>query len=447
MDEPEGDDMRTHHEIQKRGARPWLGLALGLALAALPGTTWAQSFDICGCEGSPDSLGDFDSRDQATWPPGTSWAGGGSPHINIPLPDDGVLVFDSILLANTPNGFNNAYLTFPPNAANTPVTLLVRGSVTIASSDQITLDGGNGTSGNTAVAGTGGSPSNGAFAGGDGAYPLSNLEFNGGAGVGPGGGSGALGFSAANGGTFVGVPELRPMLGGSGGGGGGSSSASSGCSGGGGGGGGGAILIAANGTINITGSIEADGGAGGGRGNSGCASGGGGGSGGAIRLVANSIVGNGGIFARGGPNGGSSNNGLNGIIRMEALSNTYGTNHTPVAIRIAAPGPLTNPITPTVAITGIDGAATPETPIGYLGRIDMIVPAPGAIQMDLETSAVPSGTDVEVTVKPKLGDPPIVERVTLDAADCAAGVCTAAVSIDLDPGAYIVEARATFETP
>ena len=119
----------------------------------------------------------------------------------------------------------------------------------------------------------------------------------------------------------------------------------------------------------------------------------------------------------------------------------------PVAIRIAAPGPLVNPVTPTVAITNIDGALTPADPQGFLGEIDMIVAAPGSIQMDLETSSVPSGTDVEVTVKPKVGADPIVERVTLSAGNCVSGVCQASVLVDLDPGAYIVEARATFEAP
>jgi hypothetical protein len=60
---------------------------------------------------------------------------------------------------------------------------------------------------------------------------------------------------------------------------------------------------------------------------------------------------------------------------------------------------------------------------------------------------VPTGTDLEVTVKPKVGAPPFSQRVTLTPASCTGGTCNTAVSFDLAAGAYIVEARATFETP
>ncbi len=435
--------MERRNTLTRRST--WLtGFVLaGLALALAP-SAQAQSFDICGCEGSPDSLGDFVSGDPETWPEGTQYSSGSS-FIGLPPTEDGVHVFDNVTISNLPSG-RQAYLYFQRNGKNSPATLLVSGNLVIGSGDQINVDGGPGTSGNGSVAGLGGNGSPGGFAGGDAAFPASNLETDGGAGVGPGGGLGSVGYAAGGGGVFVGTPELRPLLGGSGGGGGG---ATAGCSSGagGGGGGGGAVLIAVNGTVTVTGSIEADGGNGGSTSNGNCATGGAGGSGGAIRILANQVVGNGGIFARGGAAGYLSNGGSPGVIRMEVISNSYGTNTDPVALRLAAPGPLANPITPMVAITAIDGAATPAEPIGYLGDMDMIVSAPGSIQMDLETSAVPSGTDVEVTVKPKLGDPPIVERVTLEAANCSAGVCTAAVNVDLDPGAYIVEARATFETP
>ncbi len=139
---------------------------------------------------------------------------------------------------------------------------------------------------------------------------------------------------------------------------------------------------------------------------------------------------------------------MGGRIRMEAIFNTFAADNTsPVAVRAPAPGPLVNPITPTVRITGIDGAATPANPIGFQNAVDMIVDAPGIIQVDLATTDVPAGTDVVVTVKPKVGAPPVSQNVTLAAGSCASGACVAATNFDLAAGAYIVEARATFQTP
>jgi hypothetical protein len=100
-----------------------------------------------------------------------------------------------------------------------------------------------------------------------------------------------------------------------------------------------------------------------------------------------------------------------------------------------------------VRIARVQGADTPVNPIGHLGQIDMIVSAPGQVQLDLATQDVPSGTDVLVTVKPKLGAAPISQRITLGAADCAGGACAVDATFDLIPGAYIAEARATFEVP
>jgi hypothetical protein len=255
------------------------------------------------------------------------------------------------------------------------------------------------------------------------------------------------------GGTFVGVPELRPLLGGSGGGGGRSITGTSNASAGGGGGGGGAILIVANGTIDIQsgGQILADGGTGGNR-YSTPATAGAGGSGGAIRLLANRIQGSGTLYARGGAPGDTGtyggNAGVAGRIRMEAIFNTFAADNTsPIAVRAPAPGPLVNPITPAVRITGIDGAATPANPIGFQNAVDMVIDAPGVIQVDLATADVPAGTDVEVTVKPKVGALPVSQNMTLAAGSCTAGACVAATNFDLPAGAYIVEARATFQTP
>ncbi len=261
----------------KRGGT--LGVLLVLVcVLTWPGVSLAQ-LDICGCAGNPNSLGAFDTTDATTYPPGTT---SGNTFLTIPLPEDGILIFDSFTVQPRPSDSGNfLQVFFAPNEANTPVTLLVRGDVTTALRGNINVSGSRGTSGSSGVNGIGALGGNGGFRGGDGAYQLVNFANDGGAGFGPGGGAPgtASPFTTGDGGTFLGVPELLPRLGGSGGGGGASTSGSLNCSAGGGGGGGGAILIAANGTITVNGSVIADGG---GRGfnAAGCSSTGGGGSGG-----------------------------------------------------------------------------------------------------------------------------------------------------------------------
>jgi hypothetical protein len=446
--------MSNQRREQSRGA---VALAALLCALVAVGDAGAQSFDFCGCAGSPNSLGNFSSADPSTWPPGTTlvndFYGGCEDAIRVPLPADGVLVFDSITVVRDARGCNVS-LSFVGNAANTAVTLLVKGDVTVQSQGRINASGlraGDGSSGAAGAPGVGGP---GGFAGGEGAYQIVNLGADGGTGVGPGGGVGGVASTHTPplGGSLLSVPELRPLVGGSGGGGGFSSDGSSGCSAGGGGGGGGGLLVAANGTIDVqtNGIVWADGGVGGTRGSGSCSSQGSGGSGGALRLVAHTIQGGGQILARGGSPGccgefgGAGGN--PGRIRLEAIANTFSAAGTdPIAVRAPAPGPLVNPIAPSVRITKIDGNATPAQPIGYLNQIDMLVSAPGAIQIDLATTDVPAGTDVEVTVKPKVGGAATSQRVTL--ASCTAGACAAASSFDLVAGAYIVEARATFQTP
>jgi hypothetical protein len=439
-----------------------VGRALGLALFAAvwldAGAARAQATDFCGCAARAD-FGAFDTNDETTWQPlrdagiAVTRDNSCTDNVTIDLPPDGVLVFDSLTVNNARGNACNANLNFRRNAANTPVTILVKGNVSVAGGDLISVSGGSATGGTTGSFGAGGAPGPGGFAGGDGAYQLVNGATTGGAGVGPGGGTGGTAPAVlANGGTFFGLPELRPLLGGSGGGGGRSTNPAAGCSAGGGGGGGGALLLAANGRIDIAGQLFADGGVAGNRGSDSCSSGGGGGSGGAIRLIAHTIAGTGSVFARGGNGGCCSafgNNGGAGRIRLEAIVNSFRVDGTdPIATRSPVPGPLSNPITPTVRITAVDGIAPPADPTGFLGRVeDVVVPAPGVVQIDLATVDVPAGTDLEVTVKPKVGGDPTSQRVTLDGGDCTAGACEAATAFDLAAGTYIMEARATFETP
>ena len=426
-------------------------LVCGLSVVVSP----QVQLDVCGCKNNPASLGNFDSADVSTYPPGST-----SPSYNsaeIPLPPDGVLVFDNFTVRERPPyvGGYSFSLRFGRNAANTPVTLLIRGNLSLGSYSSINVAGADGVNASTNVLGKGGLGGPGGFRGGDGAYQLVNFATLGGAGLGPGGGAGGISNSPNNGhgagGTFLGAPDLLPLVGGSGGGGGSSTDPSAGCAGGGGGGGGGAILVAVNGTITFDGgSIVADGGHGG-QGSYWCASAGGGGSGGAVRILATTMTGNGSGYVYARPGAYGSVGAQNGSIRLEVLNNNFAVgNTTPLATRSAGPGPIVNPITPTVAITSVGGQPIPQPPQGGLGNIDLVLPAPGQTDIGLVTSGVPAGTTVNVTVKPRVGSPPIttpiVTPVTLTNCD-ANGACIASVSFNLAAGAYFVEARATFQTP
>ena len=408
--------------------------------------------DLCGCAGDP-TLVDFDAGNPATYPAGTS--GCSSPcsagTITFTLPPDGVMKFKSF----TVNG--NFFIRFNGNVNNTPVTVLVAGDVllrsTVGCCRDLHIGGNNGFERGNGTAGVGGLGGPGGFRGGDGAALGVNLVTIGGAGQGPGGGVGANQTTTLpGGGTFISVPELVPLIGGSGGGGGAGNSTTVTCTGGGGGGGGGAILIAANGTLTMQNfDIYVDGGAGGSVGNGGgCARGGSGGSAGAIRLVASRFVdnGNGRLFAQGGSQGFNSNTGSNGRIRLESVDPSAQTNFqtfpTSVALRITGPGPLSNPVSPTVKITHVNGNPVPEPAQGYRGAIDIVLPAPGVVSVDIVTTGVPSGTTVEVKSKARIGADPVTSTVPLTNCD-AQGNCIATATFNLNAGASVIEARATFQ--
>ncbi len=444
-------------ELSKRLTRT---AALCATLLALAEPARAQGLDICGCAGSPASLGAFNTQDPATWPAGTQSA---FRSLLLPLPASGVLIFNSVNLAPRTlalGGISDSgvlVLSFQRNAANTPVTILVSGNVTIGSGVTLSVVGLGGTYGTLGLNGTGGLGGPGGFRGGDGAYQSVNFASQGGDGSGPGGGRGddSDAVISGGGGVFVGNVELRPLLGGSGGGGGSSNATTSGCSGGGGAGGGGAILIAANGTLTVTGVIDADGGFGGSPYDPSCSSYSGGGSGGAIRLIADTLAGAGSLDARGASNatGLAQGRGTPGRIRLEAITNNLpGTAADPVAVRSPAPGPIVNPLVAGIAIIEVNGAVVPNPPQGGFGEVDLILPAPGPVTFDLETNGVPTGTNVEVTIKPRVATPPsvvtVVQPVTLTAGICdPTGRCFPSATVDLAAGAYTAEARATFQTP
>jgi hypothetical protein len=391
----------------------------------------------------------FNAGNPATYPPGTSGCSAActSGSVTLPLPPDGVLRFSSF----TVDG--NFTIGFFRNTANTPVTILVSGNVllrsTVGCCPDLHVSANDGSSGTVGFAGVGGLGGNGGFRGGDGSVlPINGFNI-GGAGLGPGGGAPGTPTGGAGGGVFFGLPELVPLIGASGGGGGAGFGTANNCAGGGGGGGGGGLLIVANGTFTIQDyDVLAQGGTGGAPGNSTCSNGGGGGSGGAVRLVAARFVdvGNGRLWAQGLSAGSGSSSGTNGRIRLESLDASAQTSFSsnPPAIRITGPGPVANPVSPTVKITGVGGQATPAVPQGGYGTIDIVLPAPGVTSVDLATTGVPSGTTLLVTVKPRIGGAAIPATVPLNTCD-GAGACTATTAFNLAAGAYIIEARATFQ--
>ena len=447
--------MSTHTQHKRAFRRTWP--ALGLALAMATPLPVIAAFDICGCEGHPDSLGDFDNRtDPATWPAGITRDGCND--IHIALPPDGVVVFDSFYVED-----NNAvcehiqHIFFTKNANNTPVTMLVAGNVSLVPGSsgnnvQLIVSGSPGSNGSPTKAGIGGAPGNGGFRGGDGASQDLLAASIGGPGLGPGGGEPGVDTLVGGDARYKGRPELRPLIGASGGGGGGSATSGN-CSGGGGGGGGGSIVIATNGTLHLGHTdvyIDANGGNRGGTSNGACSNHGGLGAGGAIRLMSDTFSGSGRVRALRGD--GANVNALSGggIIRIETITDAHTQPNliTPAGLRTSSIGPVVNPVASTIAITAVDGTPTPTILTGSTGGIDMIVPAPGLITFQIETAGVPSGTTVDVSAKPKVDGAAFIDTVNLDPGSCnTAGECTVFSTIDLPSNAYFAEATATFQTP
>jgi hypothetical protein len=229
-----------------------------------------------------------DSVVAQTFSSGSTGADGAfTPTANVTLtpPPNGIFNFTSVTI---PSGVT---VRFVRNVANTPVTMLATGNVSIAGTIDVSATSGGNVVDGTFLGSNAGIGGPGGFDGGNGANGVASTI--GGTGLGPGGGGpgAGAGFATAGGvvsptgtpGAAYGNAELLPLLGGSGGGGG---DASLGTTSAGGGGGGGATVIAASGTLTLTGTISARGGNGGGGNNPG-----GGGSGGAVRLVATTITG------------------------------------------------------------------------------------------------------------------------------------------------------------
>jgi hypothetical protein len=370
----------------------------------------------------------------------------------LQLPPSGVFNFTTV---NIPAGVS---VTFKKNATNTPVVVLATGDVTIAG--YIFLDGtsstdvgagGNGNIGDDGIPGVGGP---GGFDGGRGGAPGSG---RGGDGLGPGAGGGApsvattgccyygggAGFGSAGGsygapygaaGATYGSSLLLPLVGGSGGGGGQGGDSFAGA---GGGGGGGAILIAASGTINLTGLIHAYGAYSGTPAGVGVGAVGGCGSGGAIRLVATTISGNGeigaGSYCPMGLGGG------NGRVRLEA-ENFPWTSATTPAFTFSAPGPLFVAGLPSLRITSVGGNAVPDVPTG---DVDVVLPtdAPNPVTVQLATTGVPVGNTVSLKVTPAQADSVVVVSPALTGTTDSA---TTSVQVNIPPGPSVLQASVTY---
>lgn len=412
-----------------------------------------------------------------------------NPTVNteIQLPESGILNYTSV---NIPAGVT---VKFRRNTANTPVYLLASGDVTIAGAIDVsgqdakpTGTYGDGNLGDDGIPGEGGP---GGFDGGRGGRDDQQLRaaiIRGGAGLGPGGGAGGIegndncntttgywkyvgtggahafnvykpstrNYCANNYGPFskaYGNELLQPLLGGSGGGGG---RGGANYPGSGGGGGGGAILVAASGTLRITGSINARGGDGGGIAGTNVGGQGAGGAGGAIRLMASKVEGNGNLYAEGGCINYSNSRrqrcgttgyttehgGSDGRIRIEGEAITFSGNSYPAYIG-DTPGPvfLSNP--PTLRIASVAGRAVPANTTGVA---DVVLPASASEEpMDVvfESSNIPLGNQVTLRAVPAYGT---VVEATSGAIEGSAAAGSASVSITLPSGPTILQASTTY---
>jgi len=297
---------------------------------------------------------------------------------------DGIYHYSSVLI---PSGYS---VSFKPDANNSPVVWLVKGSCVIDGTVSV----------NAAPI-----PNNGPGRGGPGGFAGGNSGSHPSDGQGPGGGKKALtstanstgggGSFGSKGGTSLagsvyGNIYLLPLIGGSGGGGYFSNSR-------GGGGGGGAILIVSPETIALNGKIQAVGGWTGDAYNA-C------GSGGGIRIVTKRIFGSGGIYAGG---GGSSVNakGGSGRIRFDVLENNFsGTisgefsqGFQPVIIPASGQFQL--------AIKSIAGTPITKTS-GVLASPDVIISSQqeNPVSIELQCLNLPLNTAITVNAKPVNGD-------------------------------------------
>lgn len=363
---------------------------------------------------------------------------------------DGVFQYTSV---NVPAGVT---VTFNPNAANTSVTWLVQTTVVI--DGIVSLSGGSADAGNGP--GRGGP---GGFAGGRPA-----MATPGGADPGPGGGPGGsgvtvgteLGGGGASYGSLAfndvgrqhprgqvyGNAFLLPLIGGSGGSG---SSSNDSVDGGAGGGGGGAILIAADGSITISGSLLSNGGDG-----FNSAVGekdGGGGTGGAIRLLAPLIGVSGTVSANGGinPTDTGWRAGL-GRLRFDGdVVDFTGASRTGVASQ-GSLGIVMLPQNtgPTLNISTVGGIAVTIPATGNFYPLTPNVDLPGTIlnpvDVVVEAFNIPLGTTITLVLRPTIGGVTTFTGTNDTGTESASSVT---IQATLPAGDGTLHATATVATP
>lgn len=396
-----------------------------------------------------------------------------NPTVNtqVPLPANGVLNYTTL---NIPAGVT---VTFAKNTTNTPVVILVGGDAVIAGAISVNGTAGAATgaagNGNIGDDGTPGQGGPGGFGGGQGGRVDSiaaNRVSQGGTGPGgagpsrflnssPCGGSGGsfgtigdhggshhsfcLDPGATTRGLVYGVQNLQPLTGGSGGGGGAGGTTLRGAGGGGGAGG---LLIAASGTLTMSGFLHANGGAGGAIGGAGVGGSGGSGSGGGIRLVATTLAGNGAISAQGGAPvaSGIEQGGYGGVgrIRLEAENFTRIATSTP-AHTFGPPGPVFVAGMPTLRIASVGGTAAPAEPTG---NADITLPegTTNPVAVDVATSGVPVGNTVTIVVTPAYG--PTTSHVS-NALSGTPQNATANASVTLPSGPSTLMATVSYSVP
>ncbi|MDX2250922.1 MAG: hypothetical protein NW202_01430 [Nitrospira sp.] len=352
----------------------------------------------------------------------------------ITLPPDGILNYTTV---NIPAGVT---VSFTPNAANTPVTMLATGDVVIGGT--VTVNGVNGSTKDNfppaPILHVGGRGGPGGFAGGQsGMAGLTNNAASGG--YGPGGGAPGVDGSTVQGGTY-GAPStfvsLIPLFGGSGGGGtNGNNTGGVGgtpLTGGSGGGGGGAIVVASTTKITVSGAVTANGG-----GPNFCGPATiGHGSGGAIRLVAPEVAIPGSLQARGLAFGVCTAGGGPGRIRIETLVPGPMVSIDPAAsMVIGSLGPVTpNSVPalvnlPTLTISSVGGIATPAVPAGSYTTADVTLPAgtTNPVPVVLTVTNTPVPTTFTVRMVPQFANP--VSTTATSSGALALSTATASVTL------------------
>ena len=173
---------------------------------------------------------------------------------------------------------------------------------------------------------------------------------------------------------------------------------------------------------------------------------GGGGSGGAIRIVATTISGNGTIQAVGASAGANGNtscqsgaSGGTGRVRLEAETFTRTAASNP-AHTFSAPGPIFIAGSPTLRIASVAGVAAPAAPTG---SADITLPSstPNPVTVVFETTGVPVGNIVQLTLVPANGAKTVVVSPALTGSTATA---TASVDINLPVGPSVLSAQTTY---